>query len=456
MRFQDRPISAEQRAEQLEQRTLSDPKLKLLLEHNLQRTMAAWPPPRWDFEMLTLAAFFFHPELEVARAESNQASAQIITAGARPNPTIAVTPEYDFTPPAGLSPWLPAVQFDFPIETAGKRGHRIAKAQQLAQVARLNIAATAWRIRSNTRSNLLAMSRAVQRETLFARQLEVQEQAVRRLQQRLEAGAVSRAEISPAIVLRERARLDLNQARSLVTESRIAIAESLGLPAQSLAGITFDLNSVVPAADRLPFLTSAEARRRALTGRTDILMALAEHAAAQAALQVEVARQYPDVHLGTGYQWDQGDNKWSIGLGTEIPLLNRNRGPVAEAEAHRALTAAQFTAVQARILGEIDRALSEYRAAQDQLTNASAVLKSQQDQEQAVRAQVQAGAAENLDLLAVQFELAAAELTTIEASAKVQQALGALEDTLQQPLPFLSSQELNAALEPSPTRVPSR
>ena len=172
VRFQDRPISAEQRAEQLEQRTLSDPKLKLLLEHNLQRTMAAWPPPRWDFEMLTLAAFFFHPELEVARAESNQASAQIITAGARPNPTIAVTPEYDFTPPAGLSPWLPAVQFDFPIETAGKRGHRIAKAQQLAQVARLNIAATAWRIRSNTRSNLLAMSRAVQRETLFARQLE--------------------------------------------------------------------------------------------------------------------------------------------------------------------------------------------------------------------------------------------------------------------------------------------
>src|SRR5207249_2670968 len=182
-------------------------------------------PPRWDFEMLTLAAFFFHPELEVARAEWNQASAQIITAGARPNPTIAVTPEYDFTPSAGLSPWLPAVQFDFPIETAGKRGHRIA------------------------------------------------------------------------------------------------IAESLGLPAQSLAGITFDLNSVVPAADRLPFLTSAEARRRALTGRTDILMALAEYAAAQAALQVEVARQYPDVHLGTGYQWDQGDNKWSIGLGTEIPLL---------------------------------------------------------------------------------------------------------------------------------------
>ena len=44
----------------------------------------------------------------------------------------------------------------------------------------------------------------------------------------------------------------------------------------------------------------------------------------------------PDVHLNPGYQFDQGDNKWSIGLTFDLPILNQNQGPIAEAKAHGA------------------------------------------------------------------------------------------------------------------------
>jgi outer membrane protein TolC len=90
----------------------------------LHRDLTNWPAASWDFDMLTLAAFYYHPDLAVARAQWNVAQAGIQTAGGRPNPTLSLVPGYDTTHNPGLSPWFPAVSFDVPIETAGKRGGR--------------------------------------------------------------------------------------------------------------------------------------------------------------------------------------------------------------------------------------------------------------------------------------------------------------------------------------------
>ncbi len=39
------------------------------------------------------------------------------------------------------------IALDIPIETAGKRGYRMAEARYLSEAARLNIAQTAWEVR---------------------------------------------------------------------------------------------------------------------------------------------------------------------------------------------------------------------------------------------------------------------------------------------------------------------
>ncbi len=46
----------------LESRSLDSPGLKGFLETNLNRELPAWPMAKWDFEMLTLAAFYYQPE----------------------------------------------------------------------------------------------------------------------------------------------------------------------------------------------------------------------------------------------------------------------------------------------------------------------------------------------------------------------------------------------------------
>ena len=65
-------------------------------------------------------------------------------------------------------------------------------------------------------------------------------------------------------------------------------------------------------------------------------------------LRLEIARQYPDLHLNPGYEFDQADSKWALGLSIELPLLNQNQGPIAEAEARRLESAARFESLQAR------------------------------------------------------------------------------------------------------------
>ena len=151
-------------------------------------------------------------------------------------------------------------------------------------------------------------------------------------------------------------------------------------------------------------------------------------------MQLEVARQYPDVHLGTGYQFDQGENKWALGLSAEIPVLNRNQGPIAEAQARRAEAAARVLALQARIIGDVDRALAAWHGAQTRSAALADVRTEQQARVQSLQTQLQAGAVESLDVLAAEAELAVDELFHWEARIKELRALGELEDAIQFPL----------------------
>jgi outer membrane protein TolC len=175
----------------------------------------------------------------------------------------------------------------------------------------------------------------------------------------------------------------------------------------------------------------------ALLVRSDIRSALAEYAAAQSALSLEIAKQYPDLHLSPGYQWNAGstgEHDWQLGGTIELPILNRHRGPIAEAAAKREASAARFIALQAKVLGEIDAAVGGFQASRSNVTTLDALVAAQRRQEQLVQDQFQAGAATQLDVLASRVERSTAELARFEAQVKVQQALGVLEDAVQHPL----------------------
>jgi outer membrane protein TolC len=441
VRYHAQPLAAAQAAVEFEERSLADAGLRAFLETN--RLGGGWPRRAWDLESLTLAAFYFSPELDLARAQWGTAQAGLVTAGQRPNPTLSASPQYNVTT-LTPSPWIATLNLDLPVETAGKRGHRLAQARHLSEAAGLNLASVAWRVRGKVRRALVDWGAAGELERLLVLQQGAQEQNVKLLEAQLAAGAVSAAEVTRERIALETTRLAAQEARRQRAESRVALAEAIGVPVSALDGVEISLAGL----DRLPpELDAPAARRQALLSRADVLAALSDYAACEAALRLAVARQYPDLHLSPGYEFDQGDNKWGVGLSLELPVLNQNRGPIAEAEARRAESTAKFNALQARVVAEIERGVAAYRAALEKSATADSLLSNLERQERALRRRFEAGEVSRGEVLAGQVELAAGRLARAEAVAKAQQALAQLEEALQSPI-SLSAHPLEFSHDP--------
>ncbi len=436
--YHPEPLVPAKTASEFEARRLDTPGVKEFIDRNLKREAAPWPPASWDFPMLALAALYYHPDMDVARARWGASQAGVITAGGRPNPAAGITPGYDFNPPAGISPWILSFSLDVPLETAGKRGYRIARAEHLSEAARLNIAETAWMVESRLRSRLLDLYAAERSEEILrSTSLDLGRLAAAE-EQLFKAGEVSRFEVTQARISLDETTLSLKETEKNRAESLAGLAGALGVPLSALEGVrlSFDLFEQLPsAADQEP--RPRELTATALANRADILALLAEYAAAQSALQLEIARQYPDISLGPAYTWDEGENKWFLGLTFPLPIFSRNQGPIAEAEARRKEIAARFTSLQDRIIGEVGQTLAGYRLALQKFKTADALLESTGKALQSVQQLFQAGEVGRPDLLNARLEYSSAELARSQALVEAQRSFGLLEDAVQRPLgPF--------------------
>ena len=428
--FEPRAIAPAAAASAYEARTLDGAELHTFIQQNIRREPDSWPPAQWDYELLTLAALYYHPELDVARAKWSVAQAGSQTAGMRPNPTLNLNAQQTPSTPNGTSPWTLGLNLDIPIETAGKRGYRVEQANHLSEAARLAIAGTAWQIRSRVRGVLLELEITLQTREALRQQQRWQQDNVALLERRLAVGMASTPEVTQARIALAQNVLALGDSERRLSDVRIRLAGALGLSSKALDRVEI----LPPSLTKFAALPTDELRAQALLQRPDTLAALAEYAASQSALQLAIANQYPDVHLGPGYTWDQGVKKWSLGLSLVLPVMNQNQGPIAEAKAKRDQAAAVFNATQARVIGEIEAALGGYRASRDKLVAVEGLALAQNNQLRRAEALFKAGETDRGALLGARLELSQTALARVDALARAQQAWGALEDAAQSPL----------------------
>ncbi len=443
--YQPKPLSRSDTASAFEARTLNSLDLEDFIEKNTHEQLKPWPPALWDFRKLECVAVYYSPALDVMRARWGVAEAAVITAGGIPNPAISLLGQHHTSTPGGISPWTWGISLDIPIETAGKRGYRIRRAENLSEAARLDISTTAWQVRSGLRNSLLELYAATERERILLDRLAIAEKITRIFEERLASGESSGFEVTRSRLALDKTRLLLADNQKKKAVARVALAEALGLPAKAIDGIriSFALFEERPCPIELD-----DIRKKALLGRPDILAALSEYEASQSALQLEIARQYPDFHIGPGYEWDQGDNKWSIGFSIELPVLNRNQGPVAEAEARRKEFAAKFMALQAGIIGLIDRARVSYSESLKNLLNADNLVSTENAKMRAVQDRFEAGEADLLELEQARLQFNAAVISRCDLLVSAHADLGKLEDAIRQPL--VSTELSPAASETRP------
>lgn len=420
------PLEPDVELERLAARALDAPELAEAVCPRVGLETSAWPPAELDLAALFAVALELRPEMGAALADVQAAQARVRTADTPPNPSLQLTPEY--VTGAGVSDnWAVTVVLDLLHWPHQRRARQRALAEQEVVLAALESSERAWELYVEVR-DALQRQRFERDELALARdELELRRRLVSS-REALRAGGVG---TGPEL-RREESAARTQAVETKVLEGRLAaarqqLATAVGLDARQLA----DRTLVAPDPPRSE---TAEERRALLLDRLDLRRTLAEYEATERALELELARQWPDVRLGPGYQYDLGDNRFQLGIGFELPLFDRNEGPVAEAVARREQVAARFRVEQGRALGEIATARVELDTARAVLDLADGAVAQQEARTRAAERAAEAGALDRLEALAVQLDLVTARRSRLGGRRSLVAARDRLEDALQRPL----------------------
>src|ERR1700722_8910186 len=423
------PLQPEQSADEFAVRRLAEVQLGGEIVRLLPQAAANWPPREWDRALLLAVALTQNPQLAVARAQVKAALSREITAAQAPNPDLILESEYARH---DSHPWLYGVSLDWLLRSSERRRLDSDIARLDTGNARLQLMDEAWAVRSALAAALSDWEGGRRRLALLARLAAAQDRLLVIENQRVQAGEDAPSELLASQQARIQIERQEGELREAVLADQAAAARALGLPPQALDDVTFvwpDWGEPPPVEEDMRRAT----REQALLSRADLGQAIGEYAAAEAKLQLSIARQYPQFVLSPGYYWDHGIAKFPFDVGFTLPL-NGNRGEIAEARAGRDLAGQRILALQADIYGQIVAAERAERIARASADAAERQLQAALRQQQTAELGFKVGAADLEERLAAEILAMRAELEVIQAHAQLQNSRNNLEDVLHAPL----------------------
>ena len=434
--YEPEPISPMESAAAFESRTLTDSRLQRFIALSLDQSRASSRSVTWSLDRLTLAALYYHPDLALADARFARAEADVLSAHRRPNPSLNLSAAFGTSAVSGaITPGaIPATlgpAINFVIETFGKREKRTAQATRLAEAAWWDVASASWQVRGRVREAFIALWASQRRAALGRRRLDLENELVDLLDHRVAVGAISGGDAAREHVTRAQMGLASGEFDAAVLKGQVQLAEAIGVPSDAVKVVHLNFFALDAESPPMSDATISALRRQALTERTDIQASLARYQATEAGVRLEVANQYPNLTLGSSYNYDFGVNKYVLDPSFDLPIFNHNEGPIATAIATRREAAAEFTSLQAKIIGAIDEAVSDYGAATSRSKTADALVVASARAEQGANAAFQIGQLDRPSLIADELVTVTAQQSALDAVIDLRHALGRLEDSLQ-------------------------
>jgi outer membrane protein, heavy metal efflux system len=368
-RYQAQPLDLTAHPAEYRARHLNDPAVLRLVDE----FAGVASDSGWTDRQLAIAALHFRPELSRARAQWRAARAGEVSAGARPQPGAQADAERAVSGAQGSSPWVVSLGGLYSLEFGGKRGARLLQARARTAVAEAELRFVAWQVVSDVRSAVVESSRAQQELADAEIEAETLEQIRMLTESRYREAVLTSSELARAGGEVQVARTAVSGARGALLTAQAGLSRAIAVPATAL-------DSVRLAAPRIAGCEWLDSLGRdsvdvvGLRSRAEISQALAGYALAEADLRQQVAQQFPDLELAPGFIWDQGVHRWTLAFSLPRLLLNRNRGPIAEASVRRGAAAARVAEAQEQVLGETGAGQLACRAARVELAAADSQL----------------------------------------------------------------------------------
>lgn len=282
-------------------------------------------------------ALLLNPQLRLARWQAGVARASADNAGLWDDPTIGIDLSKLLEGPSQGWEVLGSVGLTIPL--SGRLSLERDAAQSLTEVERARIAVLEWETRGAVREAYFTWCgayAACEEERAFSARLARILTLVETLAAR---GELARVEARLFQIEEVEAAGKLAELEAAVAKARVELLRVIGLA--PTAKVEFDpsafaseeISRDAQAADVGSVAESAPVEH--FGTHPSVALAEAEYEAAERALALEVAKQYPDLQIGPGYGEQDGDRQFVLGLGIALPILNANRQGIAESEAQR-------------------------------------------------------------------------------------------------------------------------
>jgi outer membrane protein, heavy metal efflux system len=423
-----RPLSVQ--AAPTAARTLEDPAVRAVLA-----TIAVEPaqsPGTLTGSEAFAAALTFSPQLSLQRAQLALARADVMRAQQRPNPLLTLSPEKLISTAAdGVSPWIVALSLVWPARTAGKRKLEIEQALAMNDAALLAAANAVWQLRASVRGALCSAELAHTRNRLVQEEAALREDLAARLVKQADAGVVSRYDALRAQLESAQTAQRLRQSEAELHTARFDLADAMGVPAAELARRQLGA-TCAPSAAPPPALDALQ--ESAVAARLDLRARLAEFRAVDASFRTELARRFPDLTLGPGYTYDQGDRRITFTLTAELPVFSRNGAAIARARAERDRVIAEIDQLQWSVRADLERALDQLALARQQFADAESLTQRADEIVARDRERLHAGELDQPAVILSQIAALTARADALSVKRMWVDATASLEAATQTPL----------------------
>jgi cobalt-zinc-cadmium efflux system outer membrane protein len=306
------------------------------------------------------------------RANLSVADTQMLTARLRPNPVASFGADHldllgtGFDDVNNGGPPEVAFRVDLPIERGAKRERRIDLASASKALAEAQFGDAVRTLRADVTLACIDVLAARATRTLVADNLRAFEDLARVNRARVAAGSLAPVESTRSEVARLQFRSTAVRAELELATALARVRTLIGRSATDPIDLADDLRVAEPAAG-VPDVAAVQ--QLALATRPDLRSLQLGQARSVADLRLQESLGVIDYTVGAEYRRQQGiagrSNSLGFFVSAPIPILNRNQGEIARADAEHDQLSRQTAAVRSQILSDVDIAYREYTTNRD-------------------------------------------------------------------------------------------
>jgi cobalt-zinc-cadmium efflux system outer membrane protein len=307
-----------------------------------------------------------NPMLHRALAQREGATAGIVTARTYLNPQFNTLMGHQFGRRI-LNPGVPGLLQHYsvsqPIETRSVRRTRIEAATLNRESSQFGLAATALSVRAAVKRAFYDVLHRKQEIQYAAENLKLVEDLEQRTEVQVNVGEAAKLELT-------RAQAERATAQNLVKSASILyIAALSGL--RAVVSAPLDDNVDVDGSLEQPVLLPAlpELRTRVIANHPAMAQTRADVQRAEAVLANERALRVPQPAFNAEFEHQPDLYFYRAGVSIPVPIWDKRKGPIAEAEAAVTQAAAVARERQLEITAALEKAYGQYEVANQQVSS---------------------------------------------------------------------------------------